>query len=119
MEGIYCYGRNVCYSIGLTATYITLQTFKTLALFTSLVVFVIVFFPAYVQHGLASPGRGGSGLGRKSVISKEVKSARPPSAQGPHFKTSYVEQMPHKPTQGQPPNTAEKVDVVWSWVVWT
>ena len=30
-----------------------------------------------------------------------------------------VEQMPHKPTQGQPPGTAEKVDVVWSWVVWT
>ena len=51
--------------------------------------------------------------------SKEVKSARPPSAQGPHFKTKYVEQMPHKPTQGQPPSTAEKVDVVWSWVVWT
>ena len=22
-------------------------------------------------------------------------------------------------TQGQPPSTAEQVDVVWSWVVWT
>jgi len=59
-----------------------------------------------------------AGSGRR-LPSKEVKSARPPSAQGPHLKTKHVEQMPHKPTQGQPPSTTENVDVVWSWVVWT